>query len=239
MNPVTTARWSTPPPYPRAVPGVVDIWRAELGAAKEDRFSDVLSAQETERAGRIVRQRDRMLWARSRRALRMLLGRYVDRDPGALRFKLGPHGKPALCGAGPHENPRFNLSHSGQLLLVAVTAGRDVGIDIEVARNTTRRPLDGLAIAARVLGAEQVRRLEDLTQEERTREFLRTWTAHEAALKCLGMGLGSAPVVGEGNPGVALWTAELDAGPRAFAALAVAGDEACRLRFWDWRGCAG
>lgn len=238
MNQATAARWSTPPPYPRAVPGVVDIWQADLGAAREDLFPDVLSAQETERAGRIVRQRDRMLWARSRRALRMLLGLYVDRDPGALRFKLGPHGKPALCGAGPHENPRFNLSHSGRLLLVAVTAGRDVGIDIEVARDYTRRPLDRLAIAARVLGAEQTRRLEDLAQEERAGEFLRMWTAHEAALKCLGTGLGSAPVVGEGDPGVALWTAELDASPRAFAALAVEGDDACRLHFWDW-DCAG
>ncbi len=176
--------------------------------------------------------RKRVLWARSRGMLRALLGRYLDRDPLDLRFVLGPHGKPALAfegptRPGPTEDLRFNLSHSGDLALVAVTSGREVGIDVEVA---ARGPLDELAVAARVLGDEQARRLAALNSRARARAFLRAWVAHEAVVKCLGLGL-ATPL--EGSPPADLWTAAVDVGPRAAAAVTVAGGP-CELRFRDW-----
>jgi 4'-phosphopantetheinyl transferase len=240
-------RWSAPPLHPRAIPGVVDVWRADLGAKPGGlgELEGLLCAQERERAARIVRARDRMLWARSRGMLRALLGRYVDRDPRELALELGAHGKPALGDDDGHASDlRFNLSHSGGMMLVAVTAGREVGVDVEVVRDPARRTLDERAIAARVLGAEQARRLERLEPRERTREFQRAWTMREAAVKCLGTGLASAPVAGEGGGGsggriAALWTTELDAGPRAAAAVAVEGSEACESRCWDWWDWAG
>ncbi len=178
--------------------------------------------------------RKRVLWARSRGMLRALLGRYLDRDPLDLRFVLGPHGKPALAfegptRPGPTEDLRFNLSHSGDLALVAVTSGREVGIDVEVA---ARGPLDELAVAARVLGDEQARRLAALNSRARARAFLRAWVAHEAVVKCLGLGL-ATPL--EGSPPADLWTAAVDVGPRAAAAVAVEGGP-CELRCREWRG---
>ena len=234
-------RWSAPPLRPRATPGVVDVWRADLDDVTNG-LEGLLCAQERVCAPSIVRERARMRWIRSRGMLRALLGRYLEGDPRALAFELGAHGKPALVDdAGHASDLRFNLSHSGELVLVAVTTGREVGIDVEVARDPARRPLDEPAIAARVLGAEQARRLERLEPQERTREFLRAWTMREAAVKCLGTGLGSAPVAGEGDAGsggriAALWTAELAVGPRAAAAIAVEDSEACELRCWDWAG---
>jgi len=164
--------------------------------------------------------------------LRALLGRYLELDPRALRFVLGPHGKPALSSEEPTrpasvEDLRFNLSHSGCLALYAVTAGRAVGIDLEVA---VRRRVDELAIAARVLGSEQAQRLGGLESQARARELLRAWVAHEAAVKCLGLGL-ATPL--EGLPPADLWTAEVDVGPGAVAAVAVAGAP-CELRCYLW-----
>jgi 4'-phosphopantetheinyl transferase len=183
---------------------VVDVWRADLGEARSDGLLDMLCAQERARAARIVGERNRALWARSRTILRVLLGRYVDRDPSELRFELGPHGKPALRDStGQASDLRFNLSHSDELMLVAVTAGREVGVDVERAR------------------------------ERCTTEFLRTWTMREATVKCLGTGLASAPLAGQEDPTIGLWTAELDLGPRAAAAVAVRGEEACELRCWE------
>ena len=65
------------------------------------------------------------------------------------------------CGerAAPAADLRFNLSHSGTLALYAVTVGREVGVDIECAR------------------------------ERYTAEFLRGWVAREATVKCRGTGL--------------------------------------------------
>lgn len=196
----------------RATPGVLDVWRVDLGRTADDALSDLLCEQERARAARIVPARKRTLWAHSRGVLRELLARYLDADPRALRFAPGPHGKPGLRdreagqgGRGERPDLRFNLSHSGELMLVAITAGREVGVDVERAR-------------ARC-----------------TAELLRTWTTHEATVKCLGTGLAAKPPAGDGA-GDGLWTAELDVGPRAFAAVALAGTGECELRLRDWPG---
>jgi 4'-phosphopantetheinyl transferase len=221
---------------------VVDVWRADLAAAS-DELGELLCAEERERAARIVRERDRVLWARSRGVLRALLGRYLDRDPRALRFAVGAHGKPMLQipGGTPTSGPtpagtlktdgvadlRFNMSHSGELALYAVTAKHAVGIDVEVAR----RQINELAIVARVLGRDQARRLASLDAEARTQEFLRAWATNEAAVKCRGTGLAAPP---QGSPTADLWTTELDVGPHAAAAVAVEGERR-ELRCWQWR----
>ena len=227
--------WLPAPPTVRATPGVVHVWRADLGAMANDGLSDLLCAEERERAVRILGERNRALWLRSRGVLRALLGRYLDRDPHELRFELAQHGKPALReGTGSALGLRFNLSHSGELMLVAVTAGREVGVDIEcVRRDHARSPIDEPAIAARMLGLEQARRLEGLDPETRKAEFLRAWTMREATVKCLGTGLVSAASPSEDDTSTEVWTAELDGGPRAIAAVVVQGSEACELRCWD------
>jgi 4'-phosphopantetheinyl transferase len=212
----------------RATEGSVHIWRADLTGIG-DRPTQLLCEEELARAARIVPARKRVLWARSRGVLRALLGRYLDRDPLDLCFALGPHGKPTLSQeARATGDLRFNLSHSGGLALYAVTAGRAVGIDVEVAR----RRVDELAIAERVLGSEQARRMAGLNSRARARAFLRAWVAHEAVVKCLGLGL-ATPLTASPPPD--LWTASIDVGPRAAAAVTVAGGP-CELRRWDWHG---
>jgi 4'-phosphopantetheinyl transferase len=208
---------------------VVEVWRADLTAAPAE-LQELLCREETERAQRIVRAGARTLWVRSRGLLRELLGRYLDRDPRQLRFALGPHGKPKLA----HIDLRFNLSHSGPLVLVAVSARDEVGVDVEHAgARSTGAGADELALAARVFGTAQAQRLGRLDRDQRTAELLRAWAMHEATLKCLGTGLGGtrgrAP-----NPPQNLWTAALDVGPGAAAAVAAQGAHARELRCWDW-----
>jgi 4'-phosphopantetheinyl transferase len=227
--PATTPRpWTFAPQRPRASEGVVHVWRADLAAAA-DGLEDLLNRDERERAARIVRACDRLRWARSRGVLRALLGRYLDRDPRQLRFVSGTQGKPGLdAETQPDTDLRFNSSHSGALALYVVTVGHEVGVDIEVAR----RQVDEVAVAARVLGREQASHLARLDPQARRREFLRAWVAHEAAVKCRGTGLtapSQRPLAGE------LWTAELDLGPRAAAAMAVDGRGWCDLVLWEWR----
>jgi phosphopantetheinyl transferase len=185
-------------------------------AAVGDELEDLLCAEELARAARIVRERERVLWARARGVLRALLGRYLGRDPRTLEFVLGPHGKPALLPGGLEPGPdaaaagaaraagpdlRFNLSHSGTLALYAVTVGREVGVDIECAR------------------------------ERYTAEFLRAWVAREAAVKCRGSGLA---VPREGSLlQDDLWSTELDVGRQASAVVAVEGGR-CALAVRDY-----
>src|ERR1035441_3787519 len=199
-------------PPVRGTEGRVDVWRADL-AAVGDELEDLLCAEELARAARIVRERERVLWARARGVLRALLGRYLGRDLRTLEFVLGPHGKPALLRGGWEPGPdaaaagaagpdlRFNLSHSGTLALYAVTAGREVGVDIECAR------------------------------ERYTAGFLRAWVAREAAVKCRGSGL-AVPLEGSLLQDD-LWSTQLDVGRQASAAVSVEGGR-CALAFRDY-----
>jgi phosphopantetheinyl transferase len=169
---------------------MVDVWRVDLDAAPKW-LETLLCASERARAVRIVHERNRVRWARSRGMLRLLLARYLDTDPRELRFALGAHGKPALDGSPAQGSDlRFNLSHSEELLLVAIATGVEVGADIECA--------DG----------------------RHTTEFMRRWTVHEATVKCLGTGLTSTPIEHR-TPPRKLWVTEIDVGPCAAAAIAV------------------
>src|SRR5262245_20719597 len=42
---------------------------------------------------------------------------------------------PRLSSGSLEPSPQFNLSHSGELILIALTIGRAVGIDVERIRN--------------------------------------------------------------------------------------------------------
>jgi 4'-phosphopantetheinyl transferase len=203
----------------------VHVWRAEL-TSTADRLTELLSEQERARAERFAHEHDRLRWSRAHGVLRALLGRYVRRDPRELRFTAGRHGKPSLA-----ERPVscfFNLSHSGDQAVYAFSCTTAVGVDIEIARGAR----DEVALAARVFGEAQARRLAALAPAAREREFLRSWVKYEAALKCQGVGLGGS----DAQPAKEheLWIAELDGGPRGAAAVA-AEQPPRELHCWDWR----
>ncbi len=212
-NPGAQARaphpaWRPAPARPLLADGAVHVWRADLDAPAE-RLLELLCAEELARAERFLDPHTGTRWARAHGILRALLGRYLERDPRELRFTAGAHGKPALAG---EPGCFFNLSHSGELAVFAFSVSTAVGIDVEVAG----RERDAPALAARVFGAEQALRLQALAGAQREQEFLRLWVRHEAQLKCLGSGLGGGAAAATADP----WLCELDAGPRAAAAVA-------------------
>jgi 4'-phosphopantetheinyl transferase len=115
--------------------------------------------------------------------LRVLLARYLGAAPGELRFTQTAEGKPLVDGLA------FNLSHSADRALLAITAGEPVGADLELERDD----LDLLAIADRYFfGAEleAVRAAASVDAPAGRRSFFRHWVAKEAVLKGVGLGLG-------------------------------------------------
>jgi 4'-phosphopantetheinyl transferase len=88
-----------------------------------------LPAGERERAARLARPHGRRRWVAARWALRGVLARYLGREPGTIELRFGERGKPML--ADTSSPLRFNLSHSGELALVAVSRDREVGVDVQ------------------------------------------------------------------------------------------------------------
>lgn len=192
----------------------VHIWRAALDEPGWP-GSGELSAQERERAAGFLREDVRRRWATSRWALRRVLERYLEVPAPEIVFAVGEHGKPRLAtGAGP----RFNLSHSQGLALVAV-AEREVGIDLEAIRPGR----DLVALAERALPPEQAAAVRAAAPLKRPSLFYAAWVRHEARLKCLGVGLGAAP------PEARVAVEDIDVASGYAAAVAVAGDEVAPL----------
>jgi 4'-phosphopantetheinyl transferase len=149
----------------------------------------------------------------SDRALPLVLARYLGEAPEAIELVRGERGKPLLATAP--ERLAFNLSHSGELTLVAVSRGREVGVDVE--REKPGRDL--VALAERALPPEDAVAVRAAGDGERTRVFYALWTRHEARLKCLGIGLGKPTWP---SPPVALKSIPID--PGYAGAVAVTGD---------------
>jgi 4'-phosphopantetheinyl transferase len=79
----------------------------------------------------------------------------------------------------------FNLSNSGELVLIAAGGGRAVGMDVEKLR-----PLpDLLNIARRFFSPGEVRDILALSEDKRNEAFFAVWTRKEAFLKATGVGL--------------------------------------------------
>jgi 4'-phosphopantetheinyl transferase len=235
------AVWAPGPREPQLVRAEVHVWRVDLMVLADD-VACCLSADETARAARIVGERERALWARSRGVLRALLGRYLDEDPTATELVVGPHGKPQLAdGGGRPRGPFFNLSHSQHIALYAFTATGAIGVDVQLARDANAGAAsDHVALARRMFGEAEAQRLNELAPAMREREFLRLWTRHEAELKRRGTGIGAVESEADGSTAAEeARTAgprivELDVGVRAAAAVAFAY-EASELRLWEWR----
>jgi len=154
-------------------------------------------------------------------ALTRVLALYLGGDSAAIELVRGEHGKPRL--AAEPERLAFNLSHSDGLALVAVTRGREVGVDVE--REEPDRDL--AALAERALSPEDAAAVRAAGEDERARVFYALWARHEARLKCLGVGLGRAPAWP--SPPVAVESLPID--PGYAAAVAVSGG-AVPVRRW-------
>lgn len=115
---------------------------------------------------------------------RKVLSRYAQVRPQDWRFSQGNHGKPLLLD--PPLAIDFNLSHSGDWLACAVTAGVQVGVDIE--RCNGQRDL--LKLARRFFQPGEVADMLSLEGDTRECRFYDYWTLKEAAIKAGGGALG-------------------------------------------------
>jgi len=183
---MSSPTWHTPDAFPALAADAVHVWRIALAtcAAELTRRAGVLTADELARAARFHFERDRRRWIATRGAVRSLLAGYTGVPPTCVRFRLGPHGKPSLeepDGAGLE----FNVSHSGELALCAVSRGRAVGVDVEAIRPEFAT----LSMARRFFAPAEGAALAALPQHEQTEAFFACWSRKEAYIKARGTGI--------------------------------------------------
>ncbi|WP_179282662.1 4'-phosphopantetheinyl transferase family protein [Streptosporangium subroseum] len=189
------------------------MWRIPLDVSPVERLLPLLDGRERRRADGFVLEQARRRYVAAHGAVRLILGELLSTPPRGLRWSIGAYGKPELVG---HPGLETNLSHSGELALLAVAGGRAVGVDVEVIRPA----FDATAFAARFFPPDE----SALVREALVREggyarvgaptggvavaasdpasvFARLWTRKEACVKAAGGRLSQGlrlPVAGSG-----------------------------------------
>jgi 4'-phosphopantetheinyl transferase len=177
-------RWPVPRTRPTLKVDEVHVWAAclEQPVATVHALQSLLSVQELNRADRFHSERDRRRYVVSHGILRRVLANYRQADPRALRFTIGKNGKPALADESGPTALRFNLSHTEDLALIAVTLGHEIGVDVERVR-----PISELeSIVDSYFTARERDTLRTMDNTNRRDAFYRCWTRKESYAKAIG-----------------------------------------------------
>jgi 4'-phosphopantetheinyl transferase len=143
--------------------------------------------------------------------LRSVLG-CVSATPAArVSLRQGLTGKPCCLNG-----PEFNVSHSGDLVLIALHPSLAVGVDVEA----DVAPCDWESIARRVLTPQSLRAVLSLPRQRQGPAFLEAWCHLEAQVKLIGTGFGGAATGRELPPTFRQWTLVLPRGYRGSVATA-------------------
>jgi 4'-phosphopantetheinyl transferase len=184
-----SAEWSVVWSVPVLGAADVHLWRGRFAADSAARpvLEQHLSEDEREHAARFRFEPDRRRYVVARGMLRRIVACYVAVRPDKLRFHYEKHGRPVLM-AQPERCIDFNVSHSGELIVIAVARARKVGVDVE----KVRPDIEAVKIAERFFSPDEVRMLLSLPDDQRAQAFFRCWTRKEAYLKARGEGLAVA-----------------------------------------------
>lgn len=168
---------------PEGVPVGTAVFQLSLNLEVDPPATDwqLLDGDERVQANSFQQHSDRVRFVCARAGLRRLLGTQLQTKPGRLSFETDQHGKPLLVGRDSTESRiHFNVSHSGAHALIAVSDRWPVGVDIE------RRDIN---INVAELEEQVFSPLERRAGNASQVTFFDRWTAKEAVLKTLGLGV--------------------------------------------------
>ncbi|MBN2420436.1 MAG: 4'-phosphopantetheinyl transferase superfamily protein [Deltaproteobacteria bacterium] len=181
--------WSSPPSILNIIDNVIHIWRINLDVPVKiiTAFDEILSNEEKHKAEKYHSDADKRRYSASHGSLRIILGKYLHTAPEDIRYSCDSSGKPFLSSDINIRSLYFNLSHSGNYALCAVTQNCSVGIDLEHIRPAS----DILSMARRFFSCNENEIIFSLHPYQRQQAFYCLWTLKEAYLKATGNGLAS------------------------------------------------
>lgn len=162
----------------------VYLWIGKCDSSSKQIFQmkALLSPGELKRAGAFHFTNDSLRYICAHATLRVILSQYCGVPPHKLDFMSNSNGKPFLNN---HPEIRFNLSHTQDIIAIAVTFGHDVGVDIEkyVSIDTMND------LSKKIMTGTEYRQFMNSTPDEQTLFFYKCWVRKEAVVKAWGKGI--------------------------------------------------
>ena len=208
----------------------IHVWLAsdEIDGKQAISYRELLSLEERRREQRFHFKADRDRFLTTRTLVRTVLSRYESVDPKDWAFTTNAYGRPEIdiSNTGTADLC-FNVSHTAGLIVLGVTRGRALGVDVENVRARVS-PLD---VVKQVFSTKELAALECLPKEQQPDRFFQYWTFKESYIKARGMGV-SIPLDGF----------SIQLGQDGLVDLKIAPelrDDPARWQFWQmWPGRA-
>jgi len=228
--------------------GDVHVWlaRSSTPDVSLPALDQVLDSAEKTAAARFIFDRHRVSYIFAHGVLRQVLGSYLECPPEQVRFGQNAFGKPHISSAGAGADIRFNMSHSGDAVLIGVTSGRHIGVDIELMRQVR----DLAAIAKSNFTEAERAFIYSYPPDLQQKAFFTCWARKEAFIKAVGKGLSIAvntfdSSIPSGQPGTRIvapkeapdveswWIADLTV-PTEYAGAIAIEEGFKRLTYHTW-----
>ncbi|KTC88612.1 4'-phosphopantetheinyl transferase superfamily protein [Fluoribacter dumoffii] len=158
----------------------IDLWQFSLAHELKNAY-DLLNSEEQARAERFYFSKHKRRFSTARATLRIILSNYLNTPPEQLEFTYNAHGKPEVINAAKLQ---FNISHTGDLALLAVGKGFPLGVDIE---KFSARPYAG--IAENLFSEKEYEEFMKVPPALKPAVFFHVWAQKEAFIKACGLGL--------------------------------------------------
>jgi len=168
--------------------GEAHLWQADYlnWADRLVELKSHLSSEEVDRSDRFLREGDRKRYVFAHGLLRRVLATCCRCEPAVVGFGCGGHGKPYLAHPSVEgEVIEFNISHSGDIVLIGVAQGCPLGVDVE----RLSRKVEFKGLSERYFSLEEAETIQRLPQGQGSRTFFETWVCKEAFIKAVGEGL--------------------------------------------------
>ena len=172
----------------------IDIWLTHYGDIVDDQHLDslrlLLTADEASQERRFYFADDRKRYLVTRAMVRTVLSRYAPIEPERWTFSMNDYGRPRISEEIASSQPlardlSFNISHTRGLIALAITRGRELGVDVE---NIAARHVS-LDVARAYFSPSEVEDLFRASPDLQQDRFFEYWTFKESYIKARGMGL--------------------------------------------------
>lgn len=165
-------------------PTTLALWYSPLLASEDAcrHYWPLLDTTEHTRAGQFAAPTLKYRYVEVRGRLRCLLSHYLGQPPEQINIQTTEYGKPYLADFPDWE---FNLSHTGNHLLIALGQCCRLGVDLERCKSRNSLP----QMAAKCFAANEVAYWQKLDQDHQVKAFYQFWTIKEAFVKATGRGI--------------------------------------------------
>ncbi len=180
------SHWRTTPARFSLDAEEINVWKFKIHYKDYNihDFEEFLSHAEINRARRYVFEKDRISFSYTRSILRCLLARHLKICSNQVVISEQRHQKPALIGQQKNAM-QFNVSHSGEYAMIAISKDKQVGIDIE----KRKQEIDFDGIATSHFSQDEIEEIANSKGVRKMESFYRCWTRKEAIVKAAGIGL--------------------------------------------------